>query len=69
MTIKNSTIMPLSINDVKNSFQSDTGLEWSANIHAFIQYYQAKILEKSMDQMQQQMTQLIQKVDELDNDI
>lgn len=59
--------MALNINTVKISFQSDTGLEWSANIHAFIQYYQAKILEQMMDQQQAQMTSLIQKVDDLDN--
>ena len=59
--------MPLSLNDVKGPFQADTGLEWSANIHALLQYYQAKLLEKIMDQQQQQMTQLIQKVDNLDD--
>ena len=59
--------MALNINTVKASFQSDTGLEWSANIHAFIQYYQAKILEQMMDQQQAQMTTLIQKVDNLDH--
>lgn len=59
--------MALNINTVKANFQSDTGLEWSANIHAFIQYYQAKILEQMMDQQQAQMTSLIQKVDNLDN--
>lgn len=58
--------MALNITTVKASFQSDTGLEWSANIHAFIQYYQAKILEQMMDQQQAQMTTLIQKVDNLD---
>lgn len=59
--------MPLNINTVKQTFQSETGLEWSANIHAFIQYYQAKILEQMMDQQQTQMASLIQKVDDLDN--
>ena len=59
--------MALNINTVKASFQSDTGLEWSATIHAFIQYYQAKILEQMMDQQQTQMASLIQKVDDLDN--
>jgi hypothetical protein len=59
--------MALNINTVKASFQSDTGLEWNANIHAFIQYYQAKILEQMMDQQQAQMTSLIQKVDDLDD--
>jgi len=58
--------MALNINTAKANFQADTGLEWSANIHAFIQYYQAKILEQMMDQQQAQMTQLIQKVDNLD---
>lgn len=59
--------MPLNINTAKATFQSETGLEWSANIHAFIQYYQAKILEMMMDQQQAQMTTLIQKVDNLDH--
>lgn len=61
--------MALNINDVKNSFLADTGLEWAANIHAFIQYYQAKVMEKIMDQQQQLMTQLIQKVDNLDDGV
>jgi len=58
--------MPYNINTAKSGFQADTGLEWSANIHAFVQYYQAKILEMMMDQQKSQMEALIQKVDDLD---
>lgn len=61
--------MPLSLNDVKGPFQTDTGLEWSANIHALMQYYQAKLLEKILDQQKDQMAQLIQKVDNLDDGV
>jgi hypothetical protein len=61
--------MALNINTVKGTFKADTGLDWSANIHAFIQYYQAKILEQMMDQQQTQMTTLIQKVDEINTNV
>ncbi len=61
--------MALNINTVKTNFKIDTGLDWSANIHAFIQYYQAKILEQMMDQQQAQMTTLIQKVDEINTSV
>lgn len=61
--------MALDLNNLKTKFFTETGLEWSANIHAFIQYYQAQILEKIMEQQQDLMTALIQKVDNLDDGV
>ncbi len=61
--------MALNLEELKNTFFTETGLEWGGNIHAFIQYYQAKILEKIMEQQQDLMTALIQKVDNLDDGV
>lgn len=57
--------MELDINEVKKSFTVDTELDWKANIHAFIQYYQAKMLEKMIEQQKNDMNLLIQKIDKI----
>ena len=61
--------MAIDINSAKSTFFADTGLEWSANLHAFIQYYQARIMEQMMITQEAQMKELIQKVDNLDDNI
>lgn len=59
--------MALNIQTLKTEFEVMTGLEWKANIHAFIQYYQARVLEALLDQQLNLMNQLIAKVDNLDH--
>jgi len=59
--------MALNIQTLKTEFEVMTGLEWKANIHAFIQYYQARVLEAMMDQQLALMEELIEKVSQLDH--
>jgi len=59
--------MPVDINVLKGTFSAETGLDWSANIHSFIQYYQAKILEAMMNQQKEEMEKLLQAVNKINS--
>lgn len=57
--------MALTMVQIKDAFAADMGVKWDANIHAFVQYYQAKLLEQLLAQQADLMNKLIGKVDEL----
>ena len=49
----------------QSQFIIDTGLDWKTNVDTFIQYCQARILDKIMTQQEDLMTKLIAKVGDI----
>jgi hypothetical protein len=50
----------------KNEFTVHTGLDPKTNVDTYIQYYQARILDQMMQQQDDKLKQLIDKVHALD---
>ena len=45
-----------------SEFKSSTGLDWKTNIDTYIQYFQARMLDRLIQQQNEKMDALIQEV-------
>jgi hypothetical protein len=58
MSMQNYTIY-------QSEFTSDTGLDWKTNVDTFIQYCQARILDKIMAQQQDLLSQVVAQLNQM----